>query len=56
MRPPFKSRFPEWFDLEEFAAINRELSEKREPAMCGDELKMIPLSVLFTEEEAENAL
>jgi len=51
-----KNRFPEWFDLEEFATINRELSEKREPAMYGNELKMIPATVLFTEEEAKNAL
>jgi len=51
-----KERFPKWFPITEFAEISRRLAEKREPAMYGNELKMVPASVLFNKEEAEEAL
>ena len=36
-----KERFPKWFPMVEFAEISRKLAEKREPAMYGNELKMV---------------
>jgi len=51
-----KNRFPEWFEAETFASISKELTEKREPAMYGDELRMIPTSTLFDRGDAEEAL
>jgi HEPN domain-containing protein len=51
-----KERFPKWFPIVEFAEISRKLAEKREPAMYGSELKMVPASVLFSKEEASEAL
>ena len=51
-----KERFPKWFPIVEFAEISRKLAEKREPAMYGNELKMMPASILFSKEEASEAL
>lgn len=51
-----KWRFPEWFPTERFAEISLTLAEKREPAMYGNELRMIPASTLFDEEQANEAL
>jgi hypothetical protein len=45
-----KGRFPEWFPVERFAEISLRLAEKREPAMYGNELRMMPTSILFDEE------
>lgn len=50
-----KNRFPGWFDVEGYASIGRELFEKRELAIYGDELRMIPATVLFDEDEAKKA-
>jgi HEPN domain-containing protein len=36
-----KDRFPPWFAVEDFARVSRELVELREPAMYGDEIRMI---------------
>ncbi len=49
-----KERFPEWFNVEKFAELSRELAEKREPAMYGDE-ELGP-DELFTKEEALKAV
>ncbi|MCX8188698.1 MAG: HEPN domain-containing protein [Nitrososphaeria archaeon] len=51
-----RGRFPEWFPVEEFAKVSRVLAEKREPAVYGDELKLIPSSILFDKSQAEDAL
>lgn len=51
-----RRRFPPWFNVEEFAEVCRSLAEKREPAMYGDELRMIPSTELFTEQDAVAAL
>ncbi|MEM2902741.1 MAG: HEPN domain-containing protein [Candidatus Bathyarchaeia archaeon] len=51
-----KERFPEWFTVEKFAEISTALAEKREPAMYGDELRMMPASRLFDEGQAKEAL
>ncbi|MFQ6076475.1 MAG: HEPN domain-containing protein [Candidatus Bathyarchaeia archaeon] len=50
-----KNRFPKWFDVGGYASISRELSEKRGLAVYGDELRMIPATILFDEEEAKKA-
>lgn len=52
----FRHRFPQWFPVEKLAAISRKLSEKREPAMYGDELSMTPADLLFDKSEAEESL
>ncbi|MEM0481528.1 MAG: HEPN domain-containing protein [Nitrososphaerota archaeon] len=49
----FKDRFPQWFPVDKLALISRKLSEKREPAMYGDEASMTPADLLFTKAEAE---
>ncbi|MEM0053593.1 MAG: HEPN domain-containing protein [Nitrososphaeria archaeon] len=51
-----RSRFPEWFPVDEFAKVSRVLAEKREPAVYGDELRLIPSSILFDKGQAEDAL
>jgi hypothetical protein len=51
-----KGRFPEWFPVERFAEISLRLAEKREPAMYGNELRMMLTSILFDEEQASEAL
>jgi hypothetical protein len=51
-----KGRFPEWFPVERFAEISLRLAEKREPAMYGNELRMMLTSILFKEEQASEAL
>lgn len=49
-------RFPNWFRVEDFAKISRALMEMREPAMYGDELRLVPSTELFTKEQAAKAL
>lgn len=51
----FRDRFPAWFLVDEMADISRKLSDKREPAMYGDELSTTPAD-LFSRPEAEEAL
>jgi HEPN domain-containing protein len=51
-----RKRFPNWFRVEDFAKISRALSEMREPAMYGDELRLVPSTELFTKEHAAKAL
>jgi HEPN domain-containing protein len=51
-----KDRFPESFAIEEFVRTSRELVELREPAMYGDEIRMISSSALFRSEQAEQVL
>lgn len=51
----FKDRFPQWFPVERLALVSRKLSEKREPAMYGDEISMTPADLLFSRDEAEEA-
>lgn len=51
-----KDRFPAWFNVSRFAQMSRELAEKREPAMYGDEAKMRPPEDLFTKQDAATAL
>ncbi|GBC70639.1 hypothetical protein HRbin02_00407 [Candidatus Calditenuaceae archaeon HR02] len=51
----FKDRFPKWFPVDSLALISRKLSEKREPAMYGDEISMTPADLLFSRAEAEEA-
>ncbi len=51
-----KERFPAWFAVAEFARTSRELVQLREPAMYGDELRMIPSSALFRKEQVEAVL
>lgn len=51
-----KDRFPAWFAVEDFARVSRELVELREPAMYGDEIRMISSSALFRKEQAEEVL
>ena len=51
-----RGRFPEWFTVEKFAEMSMALAEKREPAMYGDDLRMMPASSLFGEEDAKEAL
>lgn len=51
-----KERFPTWFEVARFAQISRELAAKREPAMYGDEAKMVPAEHLFTKRDAATAL
>jgi len=48
-----RNRFAEWFEVEDFARIRRELVELREPAMYGDEVMMISSSALFRMEQAD---
>ena len=50
----FKDRFPEWFNVDLFAIKSKELAEKREPAMYGDEQR--GPDELFTREDVERAL
>lgn len=52
----FKDRFPAWFDVDVFALKSRELAEKREPAMYGDELEGMWPDQLFTRKDAEKAM
>ena len=49
-------RFPSWFRVENFAKISRALAEVREPAMYGDELRLVSSRELFTREYAAKAL
>jgi HEPN domain-containing protein len=51
-----KDRFPAWFAVDEFVRTSRELVELREPAMYGDEVRMISSSALFRREQAEDVL
>jgi len=51
-----RKRFPNWFRVESFAKISRALSEMREPAMYGDELRFVSSTELFTKEHASKAL
>lgn len=51
-----KGRFPDWFSVEKFAATSRELVELREPAMYGDEIRMLSSSALFEREQVEEVL
>ncbi len=51
----FKDRFPQWFPVERLALFSRKLSEKREPALYGDEVSMTPADLLFSRAEAEEA-
>jgi len=51
-----KARFPDWFPVEKFAATSKELVELREPAMYGDEIRMLSSSALFKREQAEEVL
>ena len=51
-----RRRFPEWFRVEDFAKIGRALSEMREPAMYGDELRFVSSTELFTKRHAAKAL
>lgn len=52
----FRDRFPQWFPIDKLAIISRKLSEKREPAMYGDELSMTPADLIFQKSEAEESL
>lgn len=52
----FRDRFPAWFLVDEMADISRKLSDKREPAMYGDELSTTLADLLFSRPEAEEAL
>jgi len=49
-----KDRFPAWFAVDEFVRTSRELVELREPAMYGDEVRMISSSALFRREQADD--
>jgi len=49
-----KGRFPAWFAVDEFVRTGRELLELREPAMYGDEVRMISPSALFRKEQADD--
>jgi HEPN domain-containing protein len=49
-----KDRFPAWYAVDEFVQTSRELLELREPAMYGDEVKMISPSALFRREQADD--
>jgi HEPN domain-containing protein len=51
-----RDRFPAWFAVEDFARVSRELVELREPAMYGDEIRMISSSALFRREQGEEVL
>lgn len=51
-----RSRFPEWITVDGFAKVSRILAKKRVPAVYGDELKLIPSSMLFDRGQAEDAL
>lgn len=51
-----RKRFPNWFRVEDFAKISRALAEMREPAMYGDELRLVSSTELFTKEHAVKAL
>ncbi|MEM2949450.1 MAG: hypothetical protein QXV52_00005 [Nitrososphaeria archaeon] len=52
----YRSRFPECFPVDEFAKVSRVLAEKREPAVYGDELRLMPSSTLFDRGRGEDAL
>ena len=49
-------RFPAEFAVEDFARTSRELVDLREPAMYGDEIRMISSTALFRREQAEEVL
>ena len=49
-----RDRFPAWFAVDEFVRTSRELVELREPAMYGNEVRMISPSALFRREQAED--
>ncbi|MDW8074125.1 MAG: DNA-binding protein, partial [Nitrososphaerota archaeon] len=49
-------RFPAWFPVDEMADVSRKLMEKREPAMYGDELSTTPADLIFSRQEAKEAL
>jgi len=51
-----RERFPAPFTVEEFARTSRELVQLREPAMYGDEVRMISSSALFRKEQVEEVL
>lgn len=51
-----RKRFPNWFRVEDFAKISRALAEMREPAMYGDELRLVPSTELFKKAHAVKAL
>jgi len=51
-----RKRFPNWFKVESFAKISRGLAEMKEPAMYGDELRLVPSTELFKKEHAAKAL
>ena len=51
-----RGRFPAWFAVDDFARASRELLELREPAMYGDEIRMISPTALFRAEQAEEVL
>jgi len=51
-----RDRFPASFAADSYASISRELVELREPAMYGDEIRMISPSALFRKEQAQDVL
>jgi len=51
-----RTRFPAEFAVEDFARTSRELVDLREPAMYGDEIRMISSTALFRREQAEEVL
>jgi HEPN domain-containing protein len=51
-----RTRFPAEFAVEDFARTSRELVGLREPAMYGDEIRMISSTALFRREQAEEVL
>ena len=51
-----RDRLPPSFPADDFARISKNLVELREPAMYGDELRMISSSVLFGEKQAGEVL
>jgi len=51
-----RDRFPAEFAVEDFARTSRELVDLREPAMYGDEIRMISSSALFRKEQTEEVL
>jgi HEPN domain-containing protein len=51
-----KNRFAPGFAAEEFARTSRELVDLREPAMYGDEVRMISSSALFGEDQTQEIL
>lgn len=51
-----KDRFPKWFDAERVAKMAGWLSERRAPAMYGDEYQGIPPDKLFSKKDSKLAL